>query len=58
MPSAVPSISNGFTRIASPSSAAAPCELAEHQHAVVVDARRDELLGDEVHAVADRRSRA
>ena len=30
-------------------------ELAQHQHAVVVEPRRDELLRDEVHAVAQRR---
>ena len=31
-----------------------PGELRQHQHAVVVEAGRDELLGDEVHAVAER----
>jgi hypothetical protein len=30
-------------------------ELAEHEHAVAVGAGRGELLGDEVHAVAQRR---
>ena len=30
-------------------------ELAQHEHAVAVDARRDVLLGDEIHAVAQRR---
>ena len=30
-------------------------ELAQHQHAVAVGARGDELLGDEVHPVAQRR---
>ena len=30
-------------------------ELAQHERAAVVDARRDVLLGDEVHPVAQRR---
>ena len=30
-------------------------ELAQHEHAVVVEARGDVLLGDQVHAVAQRR---
>ena len=30
-------------------------ELRQHQHAVLVDACRAELLGDQVHAVAQRR---
>jgi len=30
-------------------------EFAEHEHAVFVGAARDELLGDEVHPVAQRR---
>ena len=30
-------------------------ELREHQHSAVVDARGDELLGDQVHPVAQRR---
>ena len=29
-------------------------ELAEHEHAIVVHPRRHELLGDEIHAVAQR----
>ena len=30
-------------------------ELRQHEHAVTVDVRRDVLLGDEVHPVAERR---
>ncbi len=30
-------------------------ELRQHEHAIVVEAGRHELLGDEVHAVAERR---
>ena len=30
-------------------------ELGQHEHAVAVEARRDVLLGDQVHAVAQRR---
>ena len=32
------------------------CELAEDEHAVLVGAGRDELLGHEVHPVAERAS--
>ena len=31
-----------------------PCELAEHQHAVVVDPGGDELLGNQIHPIAQR----
>ena len=33
-------------------------EFRQHQHAVLVAARGDELLGDQVHAVVQRRHHA
>ncbi len=45
------SASYGLTTSASASSRDAPGELRQDQHALLVVARGDELLGDEVHAV-------
>ena len=49
-----PSMSWGLMRTALPSSSAAPANSLSTQHAAVVDAGGDVLLGDEVHAVAER----
>ena len=52
---AISSTAYGLTSRAARRSSDAPRQLAQHQHAVVVLPRQDELAGHEVHAVAQRR---